>query len=45
MFEFILGYLVLSLVSIAILVVIAKNAPLGYEDENGFSLGRPEDKD
>lgn len=38
---FITGYVIASMLSLIVLAVIAKNAPLGYEDENGFHYGEP----
>lgn len=38
---FIVGYIIASILSLIVLAVIAKNAPLGYEDEHGFHYGEP----
>jgi hypothetical protein len=43
MWCFIATLLCISLVSIAILYLFVKDAPEGYEDDNGFHYGRPED--
>lgn len=45
MLIYIAGYILLSVISTTVLLLIAKYAPLGYEDENGFHYGRPEDKE
>lgn len=39
-----LYFLIASVISVAILGVLAYRAPLGYEDEDGFHHGTPEDK-
>ena len=41
MSTFIVGYVIASILSLIVLAVIAKNAPLGYEDEPGFHYGEP----
>jgi hypothetical protein len=41
MSTFIAGYIIASMLSLIIVAVIAKNAPLGYEDELGFHYGEP----
>jgi hypothetical protein len=33
-----------AIVVIAVGVLVGWNAPVGYEDENGFHLGKEEDK-
>jgi hypothetical protein len=38
---FIVGYIIVSVLSLIVLAVMVKNAPLGYEDEHGFHYGEP----
>jgi hypothetical protein len=37
----IVGYMLVSFLSIMVLMLMAQNAPYGYEDEHGFHYGVP----
>jgi len=44
MIELFTGYIIISGLSIIVIMLLAKNAPIGYEDEHGFHYGEPPKK-
>lgn len=37
------GWLIVTAVSVVVLYFLVKNAPEGYEDDEGFHYGKPDD--